>query len=132
MSKRDYYEVLGVGREAAEQEIKSAYRKLALKFHPDRNPGNKDAEEKFKEAKEAYEMLTDPAKREAYDRFGHAGVDGPLDEHLDPALAGHGAVEAQHFALSGDLQRELWFADGKLVHVRFQADDGSQIDYVLR
>jgi len=75
MAKRDYYDVLGVAKNATEEELKKSYRKLAMKFHPDRNPGSKDAEDKFKEAKEAYEMLSDPRKREAYDRFGHAGVD---------------------------------------------------------
>jgi molecular chaperone DnaJ len=76
--KRDYYEVLGVGRNAAEQEIKSAYRKLALQHHPDRNPDNKEAaEEKFKEITEAYSVLADPEKRAAYDRFGHAAVASP-------------------------------------------------------
>src|SRR3974390_2442793 len=73
--KRDYYEVLGVNKDASEEEIKKAYRKLAMKHHPDRNPDDKGAEEKFKEAKEAYEMLSDKEKRGAYDRFGHAGVD---------------------------------------------------------
>lgn len=71
--KRDYYEVLGVPRNATAEEIKSAYRKLALKYHPDRNPGDKEAEEKFKEASEAYACLSDPEKRAKYDRFGHAG-----------------------------------------------------------
>ncbi len=74
VSKRDYYEVLGVERQASDQQIKSAYRKLALKFHPDRNPGNKEAEEHFKEAAEAYAVLADAQKRGLYDRFGHAGV----------------------------------------------------------
>lgn len=76
MSKRDYYEVLSVARTATEQEIKSAYRKLALKYHPDRNPGDKAAEEKFKEAAEAYSVLADTDKRHLYDRFGHAGLGG--------------------------------------------------------
>lgn len=76
MAKRDYYEVLGVSREADEKEIKRAYRKLAMKYHPDRNPDDEDADHKFKEASEAYEMLSDSSKRAAYDQFGHAGVDG--------------------------------------------------------
>ena len=75
MSKRDFYEILGVNRDASEDEIKKAYRKLAMKHHPDRNPDNPAAEEKFKEAKEAYEILSDGQKRAAYDQFGHAGVD---------------------------------------------------------
>jgi len=75
MAKRDYYAVLGVGRDATEDDLKKAYRKLAMKLHPDRNPDDKSCEEKFKEAKEAYEVLTDPKKRAAYDQFGHAGVD---------------------------------------------------------
>jgi molecular chaperone DnaJ len=74
VSRRDYYEVLEIDRQASDQQIKSAYRKLALKFHPDRNPGNKEAEEKFKEAAEAYAVLADEQKRSLYDRFGHAGV----------------------------------------------------------
>ena len=75
MAKRDYYEVLGVNRDASDDDIKKAYRKLAMKFHPDRNPDSKEAEEKFKEAKEAYEILSDAQKRGAYDQYGHAGVD---------------------------------------------------------
>ena len=74
--KRDYYEVLGVGRNADESECKSAYRKLAMKYHPDRNPDSKEAEEKFKEASEAYGVLSDPEKRSRYDQFGHAGLSG--------------------------------------------------------
>src|SRR5439155_5115614 len=74
--KRDYYEVLNVSRTATDQEIKSAYRKLALQYHPDRNPENQEAEEKFKEAAEAYSVLSDAQKRAKYDRFGHAGVGG--------------------------------------------------------
>ncbi len=75
MAKRDYYEVLGVGKNASDDEIKKAYRKLAMKYHPDRNPDSKEAEDKFKEGKEAYEMLSDPEKKAAYDQYGHAGVD---------------------------------------------------------
>ena len=74
--KRDYYEVLGVSKTATADEIKSAYRKLAMKYHPDRNPGNKEAEEKFKEAAEAYDVLHDAEKRQRYDQFGHAGMNG--------------------------------------------------------
>ncbi|MBQ3464370.1 DnaJ domain-containing protein [Candidatus Saccharibacteria bacterium] len=76
MSKRDYYEVLGVSKSASDDEIKKAYRKLAIKYHPDHHPGDKTAEEKFKEATEAYEVLSDKQKRSRYDEFGHAGVDG--------------------------------------------------------
>src|SRR5262245_2607005 len=74
-SKRCYYEVLEVSREADEETLKKAYRRLAMKYHPDRNPGDKDAEEKFKEAAEAYEVLRDPHKRRRYDRYGHAGLE---------------------------------------------------------
>ena len=76
MAKRDYYEVLGVESSASEAEIKKAFRRIAMKYHPDRNPDDKAAEEKFKEAQEAYEILGDDDKKAAYDRFGHAGVDG--------------------------------------------------------
>src|SRR3954464_1879121 len=74
MSKRDYYEVLGVSRTATDQEIKSAYRRLAVRYHPDKNPGDAEAEDKFKEAAEAYSVLSDADQRRRYDRFGHAGV----------------------------------------------------------
>jgi len=86
VSKRDYYEILGVARSATEQEIKSAYRKLALKFHPDRNPGDKVAEEHFKEAAEAYAILADTDKRHMYDRFGHAGLGGAATGGFDPTV----------------------------------------------
>ena len=76
MAKRDYYEVLGVSKNATEDEIKKAYRKLAIKYHPDRNPGDKEAEEKFKEAAEAYDVLHDPEKRQRYDQFGFEGLEG--------------------------------------------------------
>lgn len=76
MSKRDYYEVLGVDKSASADQLKSAYRKIAMKYHPDRNPGDKEAEEKFKEAAEAYDVLSNPDKKARYDQFGHAGLDG--------------------------------------------------------
>jgi len=93
VSKRDYYEVLGVSRTVTEIELKSAYRKLALQHHPDRNPGNKVAEEKFKECAEAYAILADTDKRAAYDRYGHAAVSG----------AGNGGVDPTIFADFGDI-----------------------------
>src|SRR5687767_5558445 len=86
MSKRDYYEVLGVARNASDQEIKSAYRKLALKYHPDRNQGDAHAEERFKEAAEAYAVLADAQKRAAYDRYGHAGVGAGAGAGFDPTI----------------------------------------------
>ena len=76
MIKRDYYEVLGVNKNASESELKKVYRQLALKYHPDKNPGDKNAEDKFKEAAEAYEVLKDPEKRQTYDQFGHEGLKG--------------------------------------------------------
>src|SRR5690348_14074308 len=74
MSKRDYYEILGVTKTATAEEIKKSYRKVAMQYHPDRNPGDKSAEERFKEAAEAYEILSDQDRRAQYDRYGHAGV----------------------------------------------------------
>ncbi len=101
MTRRDYYEVLGVAREASEDDIKKAYRKLALKYHPDKNPGDKEAEEKFKEIGEAYEALSDADKRAAYDRFGHAAF-GPGAR----AGAGHGAGGGFHDPF--DIFREVF------------------------
>ena len=86
VSKRDYYEVLGVSRTATDVEIKSAYRKLALKYHPDRNPGDHAAEEKFKESAEAYSVLADGDKRHLYDRYGHAGLGGAATGGFDPTV----------------------------------------------
>jgi molecular chaperone DnaJ len=94
MAKRDLYEILGVNRDASEDELKKAYRKLAMKHHPDRNPDNKESEEKFKEAKEAYEILTDANKRAAYDRYGHAGV--------EQSMGGGGGGGGQGFDGFGD------------------------------
>jgi molecular chaperone DnaJ len=106
VAKRDYYEVLGVNRDADEEAMKKAYRKLAMKWHPDRNPDNPKAEEHFKEAKEAYEVLCDPQKRAAYDRFGHAGVD-------PSAGAGAGAAGFGGFAEAfGDIFSDI-FGQGR-------------------
>src|SRR6266513_812200 len=107
MAKRDYYTVLGVNRDASEEDIKKAYRKLAMKHHPDRNPDDKTSEEKFKEAKAAYEILSDAKKRAAYDQFGHAGVD---------ASAGFGAAGARGFGgvadAFGDIFGEIFGGAG--------------------
>jgi len=84
VSRRDYYEVLGIGRDADDSQVKSAYRKMALQYHPDRNPDSPDAEDKFKEAAEAYSVLSDPQKRAAYDRYGHAGLQGVGGQGFDP------------------------------------------------
>ena len=90
MAKRDYYDVLGVQRAASEQDLKSAFRRLAKDHHPDRNPGDTDAEQKFKELNEAYEVLKDPQKRAAYDRFGHAAFDGGMGGRGGGGGAGFG------------------------------------------
>jgi len=100
MAKRDYYEALGVNREAADEALKKAYRKLAMKWHPDRNPDNPKAEEHFKEAKEAYEVLSDPQKRTAYDQYGHAGV--------DPSAAGAGAGFGNFADAFGDIFGDIF------------------------
>ncbi len=104
MAKRDYYEVLGVARGANEADLKSAFRKLAMKFHPDRNPGDKDCEHHFKEVNEAYDVLKDAQKRAAYDRFGHAAF-----EHGTGGGAGFGADFASSFA---DIFEDLFGVGG--------------------
>ena len=103
MAKRDYYEVLGVNRDASEEDIKKSYRKLAMKWHPDRNPDNPKAEGNFKEAKEAYEILSDSQKRAAYDQFGHAGVDSTA-----AAGAGAGAGFGNFADAFGDIFSDIF------------------------
>lgn len=98
MAKRDYYEVLGVSKNATEDEIKKAYKKKAIQYHPDRNPGNKEAEEKFKEAAEAYDVLHDPDKRARYDRFGPEGVNGATG-----GFGGEGMTMDDIFSAFGDI-----------------------------
>jgi molecular chaperone DnaJ len=103
MSKRDYYEVLGVNRDASEEDIKKAYRKLAMKHHPDRNPDNPKSEGLFKEAKEAYEVLSDAGKRGAYDQYGHAGVDPHSAMGAGAAGAGFGSFADAFGDIFGDI-----------------------------
>jgi molecular chaperone DnaJ len=93
MSKRDYYEVLGVSQTATDQEIKSAYRRLAVRYHPDKNPGDQEAEDKFKEAAEAYSVLSDADQRRRYDRFGHAGVSSSAASSAGWGAPGFGGIE---------------------------------------
>ena len=104
MSKRDYYEVLGVERSADDREIKKAYKRLAMKYHPDRNREDPQAEEKFKEVKEAYEILTDEQKRAAYDRYGHAGV----DPSMGAGAGGFGAGGADFGDIFGDVFGDIF------------------------
>lgn len=97
MSKRDYYEVLGVSKDASAEEIKKAYRKKAIQYHPDKNPGNKESEEKFKEAAEAYEVLSSPEKKQRYDQFGHAGMGS------QGGFSGHNMSMDDIFSMFGDI-----------------------------
>ena len=127
VSKADYYEVLGVSRDVSDQELKSAYRKLAMQYHPDRNPGNHVAEEKFKEASEAYQVLSDADKRAAYDRYGHAGLGG----------AG-GALAVRPFAggvdigdLFGDLFGEMFSVGGHQRSSRQQRGEDLRVDLTI-
>ncbi|HOF92909.1 MAG TPA: DnaJ domain-containing protein, partial [Bacteroidales bacterium] len=99
MAKRDYYEVLEVSRNATEEEIKKAYRQKAIQYHPDKNPGDKKAEEMFKEAAQAYEVLSNPEKRQRYDQFGHAGVEGAAGG----GFSGGGFTMEDIFSQFGDI-----------------------------
>ncbi len=119
MAKRDYYDVLGVTRDTDEKEIKRAYRKLAMKYHPDRNPDDADAEAKFKEATEAYDVLMDPNKRAAYDQFGHAGVDGQ-------AGGGFGGGGASFSDIFGDVFGDIFGGGG-----RGRSNRGADLRYTL-
>ena len=126
MSKRDYYEVLGVSKNASEADLKKAYRRAAQKFHPDRNPDNKESEDKFKECKEAYEVLTDSRKRAAYDQFGHAGVDPSMGGY-GPAGAGAGASFSDIF---GDVFGDI-FGGGRTGRGGQRVYRGSDLRYNL-
>jgi molecular chaperone DnaJ len=126
VAKRDYYEILGVGRDADETQVKSAYRKLALQHHPDRNPDNPEAEERFKEAAEAYSVLSDGQKRAAYDRYGHAGLQGPASQGFDPnAFSDFSDILGDFFGL-GDL-----FGGGGGRGRRNRAQRGEDLRYDL-
>ena len=124
MAKRDYYEVLGVERGASEAELKKAYRRLAMKHHPDRNPDDKASEEAFKEANEAYEVLSDAAKRQAYDQYGHAGVDPQMG-----AGAGAAYGNANFSDIFGDVFSD--FFAGSRGSSRGGAQRGSDLRYTL-
>src|SRR5688500_17964445 len=126
MSKRDYYEVLGVNRTASDQEIKSAYRRLAVRFHPDKNPGDAGAEEKFKEAAEAYGVLADANQRQRYDRFGHAGVSsGAGQSRGAPGFGGIEDILGDLFGF-GDV-----FGGGRAGATRSAAQRGADLRYDL-
>ena len=123
MSKRDYYQVLGVSKTATEAEIKKAYRRLAMKFHPDRNPDDKASEESFKEAKEAYEVLTDEQKRAIYDQQGHAGLDSQRG-------GGFGGAGSDAFGeMFGDIFGDIFGGGGR--RGRSQVFRGADLRYDL-
>ena len=126
MAKRDYYEVLGVQKSSSEQEIKKAYRRLAMKFHPDRNPDNADAEKKFKEASEAAEILLDQEKRQAYDQFGHAAVDGSTGGGGFGGFGGSGSFSSVFEDVFGDI-----FGGSGGGNQRGGPSRGSDLRYVL-
>jgi molecular chaperone DnaJ len=131
MAKQDYYETLGVARNAPEAEIKKAYRRLAMKWHPDRNPGNKEAEAKFKEAKEAYDILSDSQKRAAYDQFGHAGVDPSMGAGAGAGgFYGAGAGGASFADIFGDVFGDI-FGGGRGRGGAAHSFRGSDLHYSL-
>ena len=127
-TKRDYYEVLGVPKNASDEEIKKAYRKLAMKHHPDRNEADKGAEAKFKEAKEAYEMLSDGDKRAAYDQYGHAGVDPNMRGAGGPGAEGFGGFAEAFGDIFGDV---FGGARGGRAHGGRQVFRGSDLSYAM-
>ncbi|MDH3591683.1 MAG: molecular chaperone DnaJ [Planctomycetota bacterium] len=133
--KRDYYEVLGVPKNAAEAAIKSAYRKIALKYHPDKNPGNKEAEEAFKEAAEAYEVLSDSEKRARYDQFGHRGVggSGPQFGSVEDIFSAFGDIFGGRGGGGGGSIFEELFGGGGQARGRGQRNRGShlKVDLVI-
>ena len=120
MSKRDYYEVLGVEKSSSAQDIKKAYRRIAMKYHPDRNPDDANAEQKFKEASEAYEILSDGEKRQAYDQYGHAGV--------DPQMGGGGFQGGSFSDIFGDVFGDIFGGGGGR---RQGPQRGSDLRYTL-
>ena len=130
MAKRDYYEVLGVAKNATKDEIKKGYRKLAIQYHPDKNPGNKEAEDKFKEATEAYEVLSDDQKRQIYDQYGFAGLDG---------MGGGGSADYSHVfhdfedIFGGDFSGifENFFGGGRSRRSGAQRNQGASLRYDL-
>ena len=127
MSNKDFYEILGVARSASEDEIKKAYRKLAMKYHPDRNPDNKEAEEKFKEAQKAYDILSDKEKRAAYDQYGHAGVDPNMGAGGFGGFGG-GFGGAQGFDF-GDIFSQMFGGGGG--GARQQSYQGADLQYSI-
>jgi molecular chaperone DnaJ len=132
MAKRDYYEVLGVARNASEADIKKAYRRLAMKYHPDRNPDDKSAEASFKEANEAYEILADGQKRAAYDQFGHAGVDPSAAAGARGAGGFYGAAGGASFAdIFGDVFGDIFGGGGGAGRRGTQAYRGADLRYNL-
>ncbi|MFO7962902.1 MAG: molecular chaperone DnaJ [Desulfobacterales bacterium] len=122
-TKRCYYDILGLSRQSSDAELKSAYRKLALKYHPDRNPGDRDAEDKFKEAAEAYEVLRDPRKRQIYDQYGHQGLEGN-------GFSGFGGFE-DIFSSFGDIFEDFFGFGGRQRSRRSRVQRGNDLRYDL-